>query len=75
MIFLGDLGVEGGEKLIETAGGKYGQPPYRWRTTVSTVLILTCTKNRRQSLPFGATPKWLWDNTPYLGGDAGKGQF
>ena len=29
----------------------------------------------RPEWAFWPTPKWLWDNTPYLGGEAGTGPF
>lgn len=75
IIFLGDLGVEGGEKLLVNQGTKLKsdavQMSHHGQQGVS--------KNVYEAIgakyAFWPTPKWLWDNTEYLGGTPGNGSF
>jgi len=75
MIFLGDLGIEGGEKLLNNQGTKLKsdavQMSHHGQQGVS--------KNVYEAIgakyAFWPTPKWLWDNTEYLGGTPGNGSF
>ena len=74
MLFLGDLGVLGGRRLLEKgfdlkADGvqmaHHGQ-----RGVEESVYKAIC-----PTYAFWPTPDWLWNNGPYLGGPAGTGNF
>lgn len=75
ILFLGDLGVEGGEKLIKTAGDKVKctavQTAHHGQQGVTEEVY----KAIGAKYAFWSTPKWLWDNTPYGGGEPGIGPF
>ena len=75
MIFLGDLGVEGGEKLTETAGGKIRATAVQMAHHGQCGVDFDVYEKIGANFAFWPTPKWLWDNTPYLGGEPGKGSF
>ena len=74
MIFLGDLGIEGGEQLLRNHNDLHAdavQMAHHGQQGVN--------KNVYEAIgaeyAFWPTPKWLWNNTEYLGGTPGKGNF
>lgn len=75
VLFLADLGVEGGEKLLKRAKDKLKsdavQPAHHGQAGVSLDLY----DKIGAKYIFWPTPKWLWDNTKYLGGEPGTGPF
>lgn len=75
IIFLGDLGVEGGEKLLEYAGDKIKCTAVQMAHHGQAGVDLSLYEKIGAKYAFWPTPDWLWDNTPYLGGEPGKGNF
>ena len=75
MLFLGDLGVEGGEKLLKTAGDRVKCTAVQMAHHGQGGVDIAVYKKIGATYAFWPTPKWLWDNTPYLGGEPGIGPF
>ena len=75
IIFLADLGKQGGDKLL-----------YEHESEIQCTAVQMAHHGQQgvgkevyekiaAQYAFWPTPKWLWDNTPYLGGEPGKGCF
>lgn len=75
IIFLGDLGVEGGNKLIDTAGDKIKSTAVQLAHHGNAGVGYNVYEKIGAKYAFWPTPKWLWDNTEYLGGTPGNGNF
>ena len=77
MLFLGDLGVEGGEKLLKTAGDKLKSTAVQMAHHGQKGVSLDLYDQIGAKYAFWPTPKWLWENnSKYLGGgEPGKGSF
>lgn len=75
MIFLSDLGIEGGEKLISTAKDKLSATAVQTAHHGQMGVGFDVYEKIGAKFAFWPTPKWLWDNTPYFGGEPGKGNF
>lgn len=75
ILFLGDLGVEGGEKLTKTSGDKLKSTAVQAAHHGQAGVSLDLYDKIGAKYVFWPTPKWLWDNTPYLGGEPGEGKF
>lgn len=74
MLFLGDLGIEAGEKLLKTGIDLHSdgcQLAHHGQQGVNEKFYQAV----KPTYAFWATPDWLWDNTPYLGGTPGTGPF
>ena len=74
ILFLGDLGIEGGDKLLKgdrKIKSDAVQMAHHGQSGVN--------RNVYEAIgaryAFWPTPKWLWDNTEYLGGTPGNGNF
>lgn len=75
ILFLGDLGVEGGEKLIKQAGDALKSTAVQMAHHGQGGVDRAVYELVGARYAFWPTPKWLWDNTPYLGGEPGMGHF
>jgi len=75
ILFLGDLGVEGGEKLLKTSGDKIKCTAVQMAHHGQGGVDRPVYEHIGAKYAFWPTPKWLWDNTPYLGGEPDKGHF
>ena len=75
IIFLGDLGVEGGKKLLQTAEGKLKCTAVQMAHHGQSGVSFDVYDAISPKYAFWPTPKWLWDNTQYLGGTPGMGHF
>lgn len=74
-LILGDLGVEGGEKLLVTAGDRVKSTAVQMAHHGQGGVDRAVYERVGAKYAFWPTPKWLWDNTPYLGGEPGIGPF
>ena len=75
MIFLGDLGAEGGTKLVNEYGNKLKADAVQMAHHGQSGVKRDVYERINPKYAFWPTPRWLWDNTPYLGGEKGKGTF
>ena len=75
IIFLGDLGKEGGEKLLKEHGNAIQCTAVQMAHHGQQGVGREVYEKIAAQYAFWPTPKWLWDNTPYLGGEPGKGCF
>lgn len=75
IVFLADLGIEGGEKLVRVAGDKLKCTAVQMAHHGQGGVDKAVYEFIEAKYAFWPTPKWLWDNTPYLGGEPGKGHF
>ncbi len=75
MIFLADLGIEGGEKLLKTAADKVQSTAVQMAHHGQAGVAFDVYDKINAKYAFWPTPKWLWDNTKYLGGEPGTGKF
>lgn len=75
ILFLADLGIEGGEKLVKSAGEKVKSTAVQMAHHGQGGVDKAVYEFIGARYAFWPTPKWLWDNTPYLGGEPGKGHF
>ena len=75
MIFLGDLGAEGGTKLVNEYGDKLKADAVQMAHHGQSGVKRDVYEKIHPQYAFWPTPRWLWDNTPYLGGEKGKGTF
>lgn len=75
IVFLGDLGAEGGDKLIAFTGEKLKSTAVQMAHHGQNGVKKSVYEKIGARYAFWPTPKWLWDNTPYLGGEPGKGPF
>ena len=74
-LVLGDLGVEGGEKLLAAVGDKVKSTAVQMAHHGQGGVDRAVYERVGAKYAFWPTPKWLWDNTPYLGGEPGIGPF
>lgn len=75
ILFLADLGIEGGEKIVKTAGDKLKSTAVQMAHHGQAGVERNVYEKIGAKYAFWPTPKWLWDNTPYLGGEPGIGPF
>ena len=75
VIFLGDLGVEGGEKLLDIQGDKVKADCVQMAHHGQQGVAKEVYEAIEPTYALWPTPKWLWDNTEYLGGTPGNGPF
>ncbi len=75
ILFLADLGIEGGEKLVRVAGDRLKSTAVQMAHHGQGGVDKNVYEYIGAKYTFWPTPKWLWDNTPYLGGEPGKGHF
>lgn len=76
MLFLGDLGVEGGLKLIETSGEKLRSTAVQMAHHGQGGVSREVYEKISPRYAFWPTPDWLWENNRYCGGGvAGEGHF
>lgn len=75
IIFLGDLGIEGGEKLLRLQGDKVKADAVQMAHHGQQGITKKVYEEIGAKYAFWPTPKWLWDNTEYLGGTPGNGNF
>lgn len=75
VIFLGDLGVEGGEKLLLLQGDKVSCDAVQMAHHGQQGVDKKVYEAIAPTYALWPTPKWLWDNTEYLGGTPGNGPF
>jgi len=75
MLFLGDLGIEGGEKLIKTSGEKLKSTAVQMAHHGQGGVDRNVYEMIGAKYAFWPTPEWLWKNEPYLGGLPGVGPF
>lgn len=75
LLFLGDLGIEGGEKLLKTAGDKIQATAVQMAHHGQGGVDKSVYEKISAKYAFWPTPDWLWDNGPYLGGMPGIGPF
>jgi len=74
VLFLGDLGVLGGRRLLEKGvdlSADAVQMAHHGQQGVEEEVY----KAIAPAFAFWPTPDWLWQNGPYLGGPAGTGNF
>lgn len=74
MLFLGDLGVEAGDRLMQTGCDLHAdavQMAHHGQQGVTEAFYRAVAPK----YAFWPTPKWLWDNVRYIGGPAGEGPF
>ena len=74
LLILGDLGAEAGRRLLQKGYDLKAdavQMAHHGQNGVEEEFYQAI----RPEWAFWPTPKWLWDNTPYLGGEAGTGRF
>lgn len=74
ILFLGDLGIEGGEKLLKN-GGRIEADAVQMAHHGQKGVNRNVYEAIGARYAFWPTPKWLWDNTEYLGGTPGNGDF
>ena len=74
VLFLGDLGVEGGEKLLFTQGEKIKSDCVQMAHHGQRGVAKEIYEAIGPKYALWPTPKWLWDNTKYLG-EPGQGPF
>lgn len=76
MLFLGDLGVEGGAKLLRNAGERVKCRAVQMAHHGQYGVDREVYEKVDAKYAFWPTPRWLWDNTEYLGkGEKGSGPF
>lgn len=75
VIFLGDLGIEGGEKLLRIQGDKVKSDCVQMAHHGQQGVAKDVYEAIAPKYALWPTPKWLWDNTEYLGGTPGNGPF
>lgn len=76
VLFLGDLGIEGGEKLLELQGERVRSDAVQMAHHGQGGVDRKVYEAIGAKYAFWPTPKWLWDNTKYLGkGNPGDGIF
>lgn len=68
MIFLGDLGVEGGKKLIEISGDKLKSSAVQMAHHGQAGVSKEVYEKISPTYAFWPTPDWLWENNLYCGG-------
>ena len=74
MLFLGDLGVEAGRRLLEKHKDLRSdavQMAHHGQNGVERNVY----ENIAPTYAFWPTPTWLWENAPYPGGNAGEGPY
>ena len=74
MLFLGDLGAEAGERLMQSGCDLKAdavQMAHHGQQGVTEAFYRAVAPK----FAFWPTPKWLWDNVRYIGGPAGEGPF
>lgn len=76
LLILGDLGIEGGQRLLQKAKGKLKctavQMAHHGQQGVAEDLYIEIAPK----FAFWPTPLWLWENRRYLGrGEIGEGSF
>lgn len=75
IIFLGDLGIEGGRKLVKLQKNKLSTDAVQMSHHGQQGVEKEVYEIIAPKYAFWPTPKWLWDNTEYLGGTPGNGSF
>ncbi len=76
MLFLGDLGVDGGIKLLGNAGDRVKSRAVQMAHHGQYGVGREVYEKVAAKYAFWPTPRWLWDNTEYLGeGEKGSGPF
>ncbi len=76
MLFLSDLGVDGGVKLLQNAGDRLKCRAVQMAHHGQYGVDREVYEKVAAKYAFWPTPRWLWDNTEYLGkGEKGSGPF
>lgn len=75
IIFLADLGIEGGDKLVSFTGDELKSTAVQMAHHGQNGVSKAVYEKIGAKYAFWPTPKWLWENTPYLGGEPGEGHF
>lgn len=75
-VFLGDLGIEGGNKLIESVGEKLKSTAVQMAHHGQAGVSKEVYEKISPQYAFWPTPDWLWENNLYCGGGLpGSGHF
>ncbi len=74
-LILGDLGVEGGEILLKNHAEDIKCDAVQMAHHGQQGVTREVYEQISPKFAFWPTPRWLWDNTKYMGGNPGEGNF